>query len=83
MNPIRKGKHVAEINEMWWSLAIVVIVGGIYLLALGKGLMSVIDMPDVHVSNSTGECVEVINYHPDDAYTCDNLPEKYNHVWVK
>jgi len=43
----------------------------------------VIDMPDVHMSNSTGECVEVINYHPDDAYTCDNLPERYNHVWVK
>lgn len=83
MNPIRKAKHVAETNEMWWSLAIVVIVGGIYLLALGQGLMSVIDMPDVHMSNSTGECVEVINYHPDDAYTCDNLPERYNHVWVK
>jgi hypothetical protein len=39
--------------------------------------------PQVHVSNSTNECVRVINYNPDDKYSCDNLPELYSHVWVK
>jgi len=38
---------------------------------------------EVLVSNSTGECVKVINYTDDTNYTCDNLPPKYNHIWVK
>ena len=46
-------------------------------------MTSVLDMPDVHVSNSTQECVEVINFAPEDNYSCENLPEIYNHVWVK
>ena len=50
-----------------------------YCTAVGNS----IDIPDVHVSNSTGECVKVINYAEDDAYTCNVLPTKYNHVWVK
>ena len=40
-------------------------------------------MPDVHVSNATGECVKVINYDQRFDYTCENYPEKYNHVWVQ
>jgi len=51
----------------------------VYCTAFG----GIIDMPDVHVSNSTGECVKVINYAEDDEYTCNVLPSKYNHVWVK
>ena len=47
------------------------------------GLSSVASMPDVHVSHSTGECVEVINYDERFNYTCETLPEKYNHIWVK
>jgi hypothetical protein len=39
--------------------------------------------PQVHVSNSTNECVRVINYNASDDYSCDNLPELYSHVWVK
>ena len=39
--------------------------------------------PQVHISNMTQECVRVINYSPDDEYTCKNLPELYSHVWVK
>lgn len=42
-----------------------------------------ISLPDVHVSHSTGECVEVINWDPEDNYSCEELPSKYNHVWVK
>lgn len=83
MNPIRKNKHKMEINEMWLSFIFLAVVGGLYLMAIAGGVINVLDMPDVHVSNSTGECVEVINYDPEHEYTCDNLPEKYNHVWVK
>ena len=42
---------------------------------------NILDQPDVHFSNSTGECVKVINYG-DDEYSCDNMPKRYNHVWV-
>lgn len=44
---------------------------------------SAMNIPDVHVSNSTGECVEVINWNEEDNYSCEELPSKYNHVWVK
>lgn len=40
-------------------------------------------IPDVHVSHSTNECVEVINYTDEDIYSCENMPTKYNKVWVK
>ena len=46
-------------------------------------IMDVFDIPDVLISNSTGECINVYNYREDDNYTCRNLPSKYNHVWVK
>lgn len=44
------------------------------------GAMSI---PDVHKSHSTGECVEVINWDPEDNYSCEELPSKYNLIWVK
>jgi len=50
---------------------------------IGYGFYLGLMIPDVHVSNSTNECVEVINYHENDSYTCENLPSKYNKVWVK
>lgn len=40
-------------------------------------------MPDVWFSYSTDECVKVINYDKDDKYSCENLPNKFNHIWVK
>lgn len=40
-------------------------------------------IPDVYFSYSTDECVLVLNYHEDDNYSCDNLPTKFNHVWVQ
>ena len=45
-----------------------------------------INIPDVWISYSTNECVQVLNYTENDAienYTCNNLPSKYNYVWVK
>jgi hypothetical protein len=40
-------------------------------------------LPDVHFSYSTGECVEVLNYVEDEIWDCENLPEKFYHVWVE
>lgn len=51
------------------------------------GLLYVINLalmiPDVQFSYSNDVCVKVINYNPDDNYSCENLPEKFNHVWVE
>ena len=56
---------------------------GLVFVVYADAMTSVLDMPDVHVSNSSQECVEVINFAPEDNYSCENLPEIYNHVWVK
>ncbi len=44
-------------------------------------------VPDVLFSHSTGECVGVQNYlailFENPIYSCENLPTKYNHIWVK
>jgi hypothetical protein len=39
-------------------------------------------MPDVQVSYSTKHCVKVVNY-ADTNFSCENMPSKFNHVWVK
>lgn len=39
-------------------------------------------LPDVHMSYETGECVEVVNY-ADTNWSCENMPNKFHHVWVK
>jgi len=71
--------HNFEGNEMWFSLLGVALVTLMYLLFVEFAL----NIPDVHTSNSTGECVTVINYDEDDQFSCENLPPKYNHVWVQ
>lgn len=40
-------------------------------------------IPDVHFSYSSDECVKVLNYAEGDNYSCENLPSKFNHVWVQ
>ena len=40
-------------------------------------------MPDIYWSNTTNECVGVVNYANGDDYSCNDLPSKYNKVWVK
>ena len=42
----------------------------------------IIDMPDVHVSYSTGKCVKVVNY-TNANFSCGDLPERYIHVGVR
>jgi len=54
-------------------------------------LFMILDMalmiPDVVVSYSTNECVEVVNYGSilfgETDYSCENMPERYNHFWVQ
>lgn len=45
-----------------------------------------LDLPEVHVSYSTKECVRVDDpaaEHEDrEPYTCGRLPERYRRVWV-
>tara|TARA_R110000796_G_scaffold158021_1_gene274749 strand:+ start:59 stop:283 length:225 start_codon:yes stop_codon:yes gene_type:complete len=60
-----------------WGLA-----GALLLTLLVNTVDTVLDRPDVHYSNSTGDCVRVLNYAENDRYSCDNLPSKYNKVWV-
>tara|TARA_A100001015_G_scaffold320503_1_gene447114 strand:+ start:2245 stop:2475 length:231 start_codon:yes stop_codon:yes gene_type:complete len=59
-------------------------IGFAILLGIGSfAASSVAKIPDVHISNSTGECVKVINYDERFDYNCENYPSKYNHIWVK
>lgn len=43
-------------------------------------LKEALDLPIVEISLSTGQCVRVIQSV---AHDCDNLPLKYEHVWVQ
>lgn len=60
-------------------LIICIVIGGIALAMI----FNITGMPDVHISHSTGECVKVVNYDERFNYTCENYPEKYNHIWVE
>ena len=62
-------------------LQVVVIVS--VLIALLFILGDAMDTPDVMISNSTGECINVLNYKEDDKYSCTDMPSKYNMIWVK
>lgn len=46
-----------------------------------------LSIPDVHFSYTTNECVQVLNYPSTlfgtTAFSCENMPSKFNHVWVK
>ena len=65
------------IVESTFVIAAIVVFGFVW------GSPGIWDSPQVHVSNSSNECVKVINYSKSDEYTCDNLPELYSHVWVR
>jgi hypothetical protein len=42
-----------------------------------------VTLPDVMFSYSSDECVKVINYAEGNKYSCENLPTKFNHIWVE
>lgn len=48
-----------------------------------NAVMTIASMPDVYFSHSDGTCVKVINYADGDTFSCEKLPSRYNHVWVK
>tara|TARA_B100001093_G_scaffold128481_1_gene120968 strand:- start:15176 stop:15397 length:222 start_codon:yes stop_codon:yes gene_type:complete len=64
------------------AVVIGALAGGIFGVAV-NAVESALDMPDVYWSNTTNECVGVVNYANGDDYSCDDLPSKYNKVWVK
>jgi len=61
------------------------LINGVLLVSIVSlaviGVNSAMSIPDMMVSHSTGECVSVINYADTD-YSCENQPQKYNHIWV-
>lgn len=63
------------------------ILGGtvlvIFLLTFFSVIMNALNTPEVYVSNTTGKCVDVMNYADGDNYTCENMPSKYTHIWVR
>ena len=59
-----------------------VAVSVVALGSLGYATNEALSAPDVHVSYATNECVKVVNY-TDEIFSCENLPSKFNHVWVQ
>lgn len=67
------------------------IQSAIITLGLFSGMALAMDyalsIPDVHKSYSTRECVTVENYpgfvFGKDTFSCENMPSKFNLVWVK
>jgi hypothetical protein len=67
-----------KLTAILWGTA-----GAILITLFANAIETSLDRPDVHISHSTGECIRVLNYAENDRYSCDNLPSKYNKVWVK
>lgn len=68
-------------REPWWGMLVWL---GLFLLvgiAAVLALRSALERPDVSFSYLTGECVLVVNADGRRG-DCNNLPEKYNKVWV-
>ena len=66
-------------KDILYTVISVLIISAVFFFAV----LVHTNIPDVHVSHSTGECVEVINYDERFDYNCKNYPSQYNHVWVK
>ena len=64
------------------------ILGALLLgLALIKQFAAVLDQPQVHFSYPSDECVRVRDFKAEaegrpSEWSCDNLPAKYEKVWV-
>lgn len=59
------------------------IVFGVFCGGIAYAFLWAMSLPDVWVSYSTNECVNVINYVEGQNYSCENMPAKFNHVWVE
>jgi|TARA_B110000503_G_scaffold7477_1_gene10213 hypothetical protein len=69
--------------EKYPAQVIAIVMSVIGLVAIFFALTTSLDIPDVLISHSTNECVSVINYTDEDIYSCENMPTKYNKIWVK
>jgi len=56
---------------------------GLMTFGFTYAMLTAAALPDVWFSYETQECVKVLNYEEDDNYSCENLPPRYYHVWVK
>jgi hypothetical protein len=64
-----------------------IVLAGVF----GVGVFALLDyatsIPSVKMSYATNTCVEVENYPSamfgTTNYSCENMPTKFNHVWVK
>lgn len=65
-------------SEMFFGFVVAVSTGAVVYLFL-----TMMSIPDVWFSYSTDECVKVVNYEKDHNYSCENMPSKFNHVWVE
>lgn len=55
---------------------------------LAWAFLQAVDMPEVHVSSATGECVRVVDFMAkgegrESEYSCGRLPDRYDRVWVR
>jgi len=58
-----------------------IIVGLLLVGFFTAGVAQVLDTPEVYISQSTGECVDVKSPNKNDK--CDNLPQRYSQIYVK
>jgi len=70
------------VKTVQMTIGAVVAVGAMFLVA-----DYALSIPNVHVDYASKECVSVENFpgvvfNKDDAYTCENMPSKFNQVWV-
>lgn len=56
--------------------ALLFVLGSAIFVVLGDAL----SLPVVEYSYSTNECIRVIG---PTLYTCENLPHRYQHVWIR
>ena len=72
----------ARANKMIKTIITGTVVAGLFGI-VAYAAAGAIMLPDVEMSYETGYCTKVINYAQGDAYNCENMPIKFNHVWVK
>ena len=63
------------------------LIGAAFGAVLFVGTDYALSIPSVKMSYTTDACVEVENYPSvlfgTTEYSCENMPNKFNHVWVK